>query len=86
VQTTSITLNWTKATDDYTAQASIQYRVYRSATNNIASAANAISNGTLVQDWTANIATATASSLTAGTLYYFNVVVKDVTGTSPPTQ
>jgi hypothetical protein len=74
---TSITLNWTKAADDYTPQSSLQYRVYRSASGNIDTAANATANGTLVQDWTSDIGTCPASSLTLDTLYYFNVVVRD---------
>lgn len=60
-----------------TIQASLQYKVVRSLSNNISSVAAAESNGTVVQDWTTDIATVNVTSLTASTTYYFNVLVKD---------
>ncbi|MCP4130865.1 MAG: hypothetical protein GY754_07770 [bacterium] len=74
----SITLDWTKAGDDGTAESELEYRVFRSISANIDTAANAISNGTeITSGWIADINTITATGLTDGTLYYFNVVVKD---------
>lgn len=78
--TTSLTLKWTKATDDITAQASLQYKIVRSLSNNIDTVSNAETNGTIIQNWTANIDTLNVSGLTANTLYYFNVLVKDSIG------
>ena len=37
----SLTLNWTKATDDVSAQSALQYEVRRSAANNLDTVANA---------------------------------------------
>lgn len=39
VAMTTLTLSWTKATDDVTPQAGLEYQVYRSGTNNIGSVA-----------------------------------------------
>ncbi|MBK9501157.1 MAG: chitobiase/beta-hexosaminidase C-terminal domain-containing protein [Leptospiraceae bacterium] len=80
VVSTSMTLNWTKATDTYTAQTSLQYKVVRSLSNNIDSVVNAEANGTLVQDWTTDINTVNVTGIVANTYYYFNVMVKDGVG------
>jgi hypothetical protein len=77
VQMTAITLTWTRATDDYTPQPSLQYRVYESESNDIDTAPNVMANGTLLLDWTTDLATCTASPLPLGTMHYFNVLVKD---------
>src|SRR5437868_4390087 len=76
----SLTLNWTKATDDVTTQANLQYEVRRSATNNLDTVANAEANGTVVLGYTADIATADGTGVESGTGYYFNVIVKDAAG------
>lgn len=73
----SIALSWSSASDDSTADADITYQVYRSASANIDTTANATANGTVVCSWTANLSSCTASALTTGTTYYFNVVAKD---------
>src|SRR6185503_5815652 len=80
VSTMSLTLNWTKATDDVTAQSALQYEVRRSATNNLDTVANVEANGTVVLAYTADIATANATGLDPATGYYFNVIVKDAAG------
>ncbi|MBK9501156.1 MAG: chitobiase/beta-hexosaminidase C-terminal domain-containing protein [Leptospiraceae bacterium] len=77
---TSIILDWTKATDTYTAQPNLQYKVVRSLYNDIGTVQNAEINGTLVQDWTMNINTLNVTGLTANTVYFFNVLVKDNAG------
>lgn len=73
----SISLNWTAATDDNTLQANLLYRVYYSKSNNIATPANCETNGTPFGEFTANITNKAVTGLDATTLYYFNVVVKD---------
>jgi hypothetical protein len=75
-----LNLNWTKATDTFTAQASLQYKVVKSLSNNVDTVANAEANGTIVQDWTLDINNTSATGLTGNTLYYFNVLVKDGAG------
>ncbi|MDH5680820.1 MAG: hypothetical protein OEZ36_04475, partial [Spirochaetota bacterium] len=75
---TSLTLNWTTATDNGTAAASLMYYVYQSGANDIDTVANAEGNGTLLNaGGTANIATFNVTGLTGGTTYWFNVVVLD---------
>ncbi len=77
ITSTGLTLNWAKANDAIFAQNTLQYKVVRSLSNNINTVATAESNGTIVQDWTANIASLSVTNLTANTTYYFNVLVKD---------
>jgi len=80
VSTTTITVNWTKATDNTTAQASLQYELRRSLSNNISTVANAEANGTIAMAYTTDVATGTATGLTSNTTYYFTVIVKDLNG------
>lgn len=80
VTDTTLTLNWTSATDNITATASLLYEVRRSTLNNIQSVANAEANGTIVGSYTANIATLNVTGLIESTTYYFNVIAKDAAG------
>lgn len=80
VTDTSVVLNWTAGTDNITGQLDLQYAVYQSGSNNIATVANCESNGMMIQDYTANLTTKTATGLLASTTYYFNVIVKDSAG------
>jgi hypothetical protein len=41
---------------------------------------DAQANGTVARDWTLDVTTANATGLSSGTLYYFNVLVKDGAG------
>lgn len=78
--TSTVDLSWTAGSDNVTAPANLQYKVVRSTSNNIDTAVNAEANGTLVQDWSANITGKQATGLSASTTYYFNVIVKDAAG------
>jgi hypothetical protein len=80
VTSASIQVSWTKATDNASAQSVLQYKVVRSSTNNIQTVADAQGNGALVMDWTTDVATASATGLSAGTAYWFNVLVRDAVG------
>jgi uncharacterized protein DUF1554/chitobiase/beta-hexosaminidase-like protein len=77
VTSTSLTLDWTKAADDYTAETALTYRVFHSTTDNINTVADAEANGTETGSESADIDTKDVSGLTASTTYYFAVVVKD---------
>jgi hypothetical protein len=76
----SLTLNWTKATDDITPQGSLQYRVYQSSSNNISTPTTAVANGTAVNSYTTDINTLAITGLYGSNTYYFTVLVKDSTG------
>jgi hypothetical protein len=77
VTTNTVTVNWTKATDNITPQANLQYLVYYSTSNNIDTVANIEANGTAVGSYSTNINAMPISSLTDSIMYYFNVIVKD---------
>lgn len=77
VATSTLTLNWTKASDAVTASSSLEYEVRRSTSSNIDTVSNVETNGTIVQAYTADIDTFSVTGLNASTTYYFNVIVKD---------
>jgi hypothetical protein len=77
---TSMRLSWVQATDNMTPKASLQYEVRRSLSNNINNIANAETNGTVVTAYTADLTSVEYTGLSAGTNYYFAVIVKDSAG------
>lgn len=78
VASTTLTLNWTAATDAVTPQASLQYEVCQSLSNNVTTIAQCEA-ATVMQSFTANIITLPVTSIACGTTHYFNVVVRDAT-------
>jgi len=83
VTETSFTVNWGAATDAGTAQANLEYRLVTAATSaaiDTVAEVDAISGGALLQDYTANDITQNVTGLTAGTTYFFAVVVRDAVG------
>lgn len=86
--TTNLTLSWTAASDDFTAQSKLQYRVF-SATSASAFPADSLpvtnfSSAEATSGWTENI-TKTIVPLTlltsSSSLLYYNVYVKNYDGT-----
>lgn len=75
-----VDVSWNEATDETTAQENIEYPVYYSAANNIATVANAEANGTVGTDYQAALTSTTVSGLDNNTQYYFNVIAKDEAG------
>ncbi|MDG0809646.1 RCC1 domain-containing protein [Cohnella rhizosphaerae] len=80
VTTNSAALRWTKATDDMSGQADLQYRVYRSFKNNIQTVAEIESKGIAVNAYASDIGELQLTDLLDGMPYYFNVIVKDKAG------
>jgi hypothetical protein len=80
VTSESIEFSWGAATDDVTAQPSLEYKVVFSASNNIGTIADAELNGTLIYDWIPNTLSATAFGLSPDTMYYLAVLVRDAAG------
>lgn len=76
----AVNLSWTAATDNITLAANLQYLVYYSLTNNLGSVAACETNGTPFGTYTANLTSTTITGLSASTVYYCNVVVKDEAG------
>lgn len=77
---TEVTLNWNKATDNESSKEALQYLVYRSNSNNIATVESMEANGTAEGTYEADIGTKEITGLTEDTTYYFNVIVKDEAG------
>ncbi len=75
---TSITLAWTAASSDVPA-ASMQYRVYGSALDNISTAVDMRKNGTLLGNGLTK-PTVQITDLVPGGTYYFNVLAVDSMG------
>lgn len=73
-------VSWGTASDDTTATAALEYKVVYSTSNNISTLADAAANGTVGQDWTANIDSATLGGLSFATTYYVTVLVRDAAG------
>lgn len=83
VAPTSLSLSWTKATDDRSAQSALQYRVYYSTTSSHVDTLSHINAGgatAVGSGFSTDINTISVTGLTENTLYYFNVVVKDEVG------
>jgi phosphodiesterase/alkaline phosphatase D-like protein len=76
----SVTVNWTKATDNTSSPSQLLYEVRRSLANNIDTVASAESNGLVAQNYLADISSATINGLLPGTNYFFTVIVKDAAG------
>lgn len=80
ITSNSLTLNWTKGTDNTSAQSTLKYRVYKSSSNNISTVANMYANGTPLNATTTDIATLSVTGLSPSATYYFNVIVQDGAG------
>jgi hypothetical protein len=74
---TVIPLTWTKATDNVTVAADIEYQVVYSVKDDIGSVADAEANGTVAMDWTKDADACDVTGLTVLTSYYVNVLTKD---------
>jgi hypothetical protein len=80
IQTTSLTINWSKAADTVSAEASLAYLPYFSIANNISSISTVLANGTAIGTYSTNINSKAVTGLSENTSYYFNVLVKDEIG------
>jgi hypothetical protein len=78
VETTSIRVSWQAGSDDNSD--TLQYRTVRSTSDNVRTVADALAHGTQVMNWTANASTANATGLSAGTMYWFNTLIRDEAG------
>lgn len=74
-----MTLSWAKSSDNFNSQADLEYKVIRSPNPDIDTLKGAEEAAT-VQDWTKDIDTADVVSLIPSTKYYFNVLVRDLSG------
>lgn len=80
VNSTSVTVSWTKATDLSSGDDTLQYKVVGSTSNNIGTiaAAQLTDQGRFVaMPWVGGTTSKSVSTLTSGQTYYFTVLVKD---------
>ena len=82
VTPTGFTVNWGQATDTGAAQSSLQYTLFSSTSNNISTATDAVTNGTLGMAATTAATSVALSSLSASTTYYVTVIVTDPSSNS----
>ncbi len=80
IDATSLTLTWTKATDDATAPENLEYRAYYATVSSITTPEDVEANATAVGDWEKDIATKDVTGLAEVTDYYFAVLVRDEDG------
>jgi chitodextrinase len=80
VGATTTTINWTKATDDFSSQSALQYLAYYSLENNLDTVVNIETNGTAFDTWVTDISSVQIFPIASSTHYYFNVIVKDEAG------
>jgi HSP20 family molecular chaperone IbpA len=77
--TESISFSWGVASDNVSSASNLLYKAYYSTRDDVADLADVLSNGTAVNDWSGNTS-ASLSGLTASSIYYINVLVKDEIG------
>ena len=77
---TTLDLNWQVGSDDVSTPANLEYEVRRSLLNNMSNVADAEGNGNVIQAYTLNNNTYSATGLNPSTTYYFNVIIKDEAG------
>ncbi len=77
---TSALVTWGKANDNFDAQSSLQYRLYYALTDTIDTVTAIEANGTPLSDYTTDIDNLGVSSLDPESVYFFNIIVKDVAG------
>ncbi len=80
IATRSVDLAWSAASDNASAAADIQYKVFYSATDNISSVGDAEANGSVAQDWTDALTSKRVSGLVPNTDYFFNALARDEAG------
>ncbi|SOC13164.1 chitodextrinase, partial [Ureibacillus xyleni] len=80
INTSGLTLSWTKATDDNTAPNDLEYQVYQSTTNNIDTVSNIESSGISPLFVSKGINIFNFTGLSPNTTYFFNILVKDAVG------
>jgi len=80
LKSTSLTLNWTKAQDDNSAQKNIEYRAYYATVSSITSPENVEANAIPVGEWEKEIEVKDITNLNDLTDYYFTILVRDEKG------
>jgi hypothetical protein len=83
IASTSVSVNWGKATDAVTAQSALEYKVVKASSSGAIDTiveADGVLASDVVIDWTDDIDTVSATGLTSATTYYFAVLVRDLSG------
>ncbi|MCX6130310.1 MAG: DUF1554 domain-containing protein, partial [Proteobacteria bacterium] len=83
VAETSLTINWTAATDNATQTANLRYKVVAASSQaaiDTAAEADAITGSGLLMDWSSAVTSLDVTGLTPGTTYWFAILVEDLAG------
>jgi chitodextrinase len=81
---TSLHLEWENGSDGRTPTYALEYKGVYSTSDNISTAADAETNGTVIFDWTPDVDSITVTGLSEGTEYFFNVLIQDTDENSVP--
>ncbi|MBN2546628.1 MAG: hypothetical protein JXB50_12580, partial [Spirochaetes bacterium] len=73
----NVTLNWTPATDNISAQSKLSYLAYYSLSSSMNTVSDIESHGSAYGSYTENISSNNITGLDLSTDYYFNVIVMD---------
>ncbi len=76
----SVTLHWTKATDNMSEQGALQYLVYLSTEDDIRTVNGMETRGAPIGTYATDLEELAITELQPGTTYYFNVIVQDLVG------
>jgi hypothetical protein len=77
---TGTTVSWGAATDNVTAQANLSYKLVQASSSAAIDTVSEADAAAAVAGWTANLTSYSVSGLSAGTTYYFAVLVQDAAG------
>lgn len=80
VTSTSLSLSWHTASDEYTPEADLRYQVYYSVTDSLLTVTDCEEHGSTFGPDSANLTSVSITGLIPSTHYFFNVVVEDGSG------
>jgi len=80
VTKSSVTVNWTKASDNFSVQSDLKYKLYYSTDNNLLTVEEVEQQGTPIGDWVTDVDNISANGLLSAQRYYWNVLVMDEAG------
>jgi hypothetical protein len=80
ISSNSLTLRWTRATDDTSPTTSLRYQVVESSAKNINTVAQAEANGNVLQSYSADLSSYQVKGVSNAVQHFFTVIVVDGAG------